>query len=240
MAATISCQNNRQEFPDIGPPLMALYPYTTEEFTLLAASPQLCEKVGPLPMFIIMEVERIRLQKDVRRPFANALPVASTKSLPIAGSMVHLNPLERVSGQQSKTTISDIFLYSIRHKFYLPVNWFSKERLQLAQHRIHDLHTKVHRTEPTSEGSSPDVKVLVFDMVKMSTLWGNDKEHTCLSPMKWQECMTNYLSALIILSPVSNEDLNVDAPLVFSFAVEFWKHLEFFRNYPDFETSYPI
>lgn len=240
LAATMNCRDNREAFPDIGPPLMALYPYSMDEFTLLAASPQLCEKVGPLPTFIIMEVERIRLQKDTRHTVATTSSAITTKSLPVAGSMVLLKPVERISGQQPKTIVSDVFLYSIREKFFLPINWFTNERLQLAQHRLHDLHTKVHRTEPTSQGSSSEVKVQVFDMVKMSTLWGDDKDHTCLSPMKWLECMSNYLAALVTLSPAFNMELDGTALPIFSFAVEFNKHLDFFQNYPDFEKSYPI
>lgn len=57
MDATLNCCDNRTSFPDIGPPLMALFPYTTEEITLLVASPQLCMDVGPLPIFILMEVK---------------------------------------------------------------------------------------------------------------------------------------------------------------------------------------
>ncbi|KAF9070834.1 hypothetical protein BDP27DRAFT_1323084 [Rhodocollybia butyracea] len=164
---------------------MALYPYTTDEFSLLAASTQLSS-------------------------------ATTTKLLPIAGSMFHSNPVKRISGQQPRTIISDVYLYSIRHKFFLPLNWFTKDRLQLAQHRLHDLHTKVHRTEPTAESTPSEVKVLVFDMLKMSALWGDDMEHTCMLPMKWLECMLNYLSALVTLSPAHSPGFN------------------------NFETSYPI
>ncbi|KAF9060720.1 hypothetical protein BDP27DRAFT_1339154, partial [Rhodocollybia butyracea] len=175
----------------------------------------------------------------IRRSSASTASATTTKSLPIAGSMFHSNPVERISGQQPRTIISDVYLYSIRHKFF-PLNWFTKDRLQLAQHRLHDLHTKVHRTELTAESTPSEVKVLVFDMLKMSALWGDDMEHMCMSPMKWLECMSNYLSALVTLSPAHSLGFDGLALPVISFATEFGKHLDFFRNYPDFETSYPI
>ncbi|KAJ3857520.1 hypothetical protein EV368DRAFT_60860 [Lentinula lateritia] len=239
MSATANCWNNRAVFPDIGPPLMALYPYSNEELSLLASNPAICERVGPLPTFILMQIERFKLQKDSSR--IGTATKETTKLLPVAGSLIHSNPVERVSGQQPRTIIPDVFLYSIRQKFYLPVNWFTHEHLQLAQHRLHDLHTKVHRTEPTSEGSLAEApKVIVFDMLKMMTLWGNDDDHTCVSPMQWQKCMENYLSALVILSPIPVMQLDLSILPIISYAEEFRKHVDFFKNYPDFEASYPI
>ncbi|KAE9406902.1 hypothetical protein BT96DRAFT_987164 [Gymnopus androsaceus JB14] len=166
MAATLNCRDDRTHYPDVGPSLLALFPYSTEEITLLIASPDLCVKVGPLPAFIIMQVERIRLQQKEKRG-SSSISKENSKVPPLAGSMVHTNPVERTPGQQPNIIISDIVLYSIRHKLYLPVHWFTNEHLQLVQHRLHDLHTKLIRTDPSSEGSSSELKVSVFDMQKM-------------------------------------------------------------------------
>lgn len=179
MVATLKCSGNRILFPDIGPPLQALFPYAADEITLLASSSELCIRVGPLPTFLLMEIERTRSSKVKKTLNSGSSSKEVSKLLPVAGSMINSNPIVRVPGQQPKSIISDIYLYSIRHKLYLPLHWFSNIHLQQAQHRLHDLYTKVLRAEPTSEGTSTDLKVLVFDVLKMTTLWGNDKIHTC-------------------------------------------------------------
>lgn len=240
IVSTLKCSANRIAFPDVGPPLQSLFPYLEDEIILLAASTELCTKVGPLPTFLLMQIERTRLQKNKRPSNSGSSSKDTPKALPVAGSMLNSNPVTRVAGQQPKSVISEIYLYSIRHKLFLPLHWFSNHHLQLAQHHLHDLHTKILRVEPTSEGSSSDLKVLVFDALKMTTLWGSDKDHSCLSPIKWLECMKNYHAALVILSPTTDVPVNDLTSPSASFAEEFMKHFEFFHAYPDFELTFPI
>lgn len=240
MVATPKCSGDRIAYPDVGPPLQALFPYAADEITLLTASNELCTKVGLLPTFLLMEIEHTHLL-EVKKPSASGSPSKdSLKVLPVAGSMLNSNPVVRVPGQQPKSVISDIYLYSIHHKLYLPLHWFLNAHLQLAQHHLHDLYTKVLRIEPTSEGTSSDLKVLVFDVLTMTILWSNDKSHTCLTPIQWLECMKNYHSALVILSPVTEVSaVDIALPSA-SFAEEFYKHFDFFHDYPNFESTFPI
>ncbi|KAE9401145.1 hypothetical protein BT96DRAFT_938131 [Gymnopus androsaceus JB14] len=175
------CRDDRVSFLDVGPLLKALFPYSSEELAMLAASMELCTKVGPLPTFLLMELKLVQLQKEKK------------------------------------------------------VNWFTNKHLQLAQHRLHDLHTKILYTEPPL-----DLKVLVFNVLKMKTLWGNDADHSCLSPLKWIESMKNYHAALVILSLATDSLVEPADPLSVLFAKEFWRYFIFFRDYPDFELLYPI
>ena len=147
MVATMRCRDDRVSFPDVGPLLKALFPYSSEELAMLAASMELCTKVGPLPTFLPMGLELVQLQKEKKGTKGAEMTKENAKAIPIAGSMVNLNPIERVAGQQPKPVVSKIFLYLIHHKLFLPVNWFTNKHLQLAQHRLHDLHTKILYTD---------------------------------------------------------------------------------------------
>ncbi|KAE9398925.1 hypothetical protein BT96DRAFT_976204 [Gymnopus androsaceus JB14] len=184
---------------DIGLPLAALYPYSQEEFE---------EKV------VQSRMHKTEKEKTVKEK----------GSKPIQGSMVLDNPTARIPGQRPTVTIPSIFLRAIAHKFYPPLNWFTDDRLEFAQHRLHELHTKLIRPEPTVDYPSPE-KILVFDTAKMITLWGSDETYSCLSPLKWQEATTNLLAALVTLS----ESLLTEEMLIrFSFSGEFEKHRKLF------------
>ncbi|KAJ6546158.1 hypothetical protein B0H10DRAFT_2243718 [Mycena sp. CBHHK59/15] len=127
-----------------------------------------------------------------------------TKGRPLKGVMILSNPIVRVPGQQLAVVVPDAVLQSILHKLYVPLH-------------------------------CPD-KVLVFDMLKMiqADNWGSDEQHSCMSPLTWQQAAMNLEAALNTLS----EEVVVGAPDRVTFVTEFRKHRLFFTNYEKFEDNY--
>ncbi|KAF9055532.1 hypothetical protein BDZ89DRAFT_1056107, partial [Hymenopellis radicata] len=232
----LNCRDDRAAFPDVGPPLIPMYAYDEEELQALSSSEDLRNEIRPLPAFVSLYIESIRKTKNSKTQDA---PAEKGKVKSVLGSMALSHPIVRIPGEQPPIIISDVFLHSIANKMYIPLNWFTNERLELAQHRLHDLHTKLFRPDPTSEGTASDSnRVITFDMLKMTALWGSDSSSTCLSPLQWQEAMKNYHIALVSLAPLpptSNDPSQLAPP---SFAGEFFKHFYFFTNYPNFEATY--
>ncbi|KAJ6619159.1 hypothetical protein B0H10DRAFT_2189150 [Mycena sp. CBHHK59/15] len=67
---------------------------------------------------------------------------------------------------------------------------------------------------------------------KLSVDWGTDLKPSCLSPLKWQQALLNYDSALDILSGPAQA-------CQVSFGGEFKKHRDFVIGLPYFEDTYP-
>ncbi len=236
MDQTLNRRDDRAVFPDVGPPLIPMYAYNEEELQALSSSKDLRNEIRPLPAFVSLYIESIRKTKNAKTQDA---PAEKGKAKSVLGSMALLHPIVRIPGERPPIIISDVFLHSIANKMYIPLNWFTNERLELAQHRLHDLHTKLFRPDPTSEGTASDSnRVITFDMLKMTALWGSDSSSTCLSPLQWQEAMKNYHSALVSLAPLPPTSNDPSQPAPPSFAGEFFKHFYFFTNYPNFEATY--
>lgn len=231
---TLDCRDHAGPRPvnlDTGSLLSALYPYAQEEFEELVFSETYCAEVGPLPLFLRRKVIQSRMVKAEKEKSAK-----DKSSKPIQGSMIMDKPLARVPGRRPAVVVPNIFLHAIANKLYPPLNWFTNDRLEFTQHRLHELHTKLIRPEASVDNPSPD-KILVFDMTRMITLWGSDESSLCLSPLKWQEASTNLLSALSTLS----ESLSpVEMLTRFTFAGEFAKHHSFFIDYGSFEEHYNL
>ncbi|KAE9384390.1 hypothetical protein BT96DRAFT_1098643 [Gymnopus androsaceus JB14] len=153
---------------------------------------------------------------------------------PVQGSMILDNPSVRTPGQRPAVIIPKIFLHSIANKLYPPLNWFTNDRLEYAQHCLHDLHSKLIHPKVTPSNPSLE-KTLVFDMTKMYTLWGSDETHACLTPLKWQEASANMHVALVLLL---EHLLPAEQLIHFTYAGEFEKHRSFFIGYKSFEENY--
>ncbi|KAJ6481530.1 hypothetical protein C8R47DRAFT_1218305 [Mycena vitilis] len=231
MDQTLNCKEDRAAHPDVGPPLKAFYGYTQDDMSDMIHSEVYCTDVGPLPTFMRQQIERSR-RKRVER--AEAEKADKTKGRPLQGAMILSNPITRVPGQATAVKVPDVVLQSMVNKLYVPLHWFTDERLQAIQHSLHDLPTKLIRPEVTAEVPSPE-KVLVFDMQKMLLLanWGSDEFSTCLSPLKWQQSSLNMEAALTILSETVTNNPNKE-----TFATQFSLHRRFFTNYPKFEENY--
>ncbi|KAJ7051093.1 hypothetical protein C8F01DRAFT_509030 [Mycena amicta] len=230
---TLRCRDGDRA-ADVGAPLQALYAYTADEIEDMVLGEAYCTAVGPLPVFMRLQVDRVRRRRVVRQELDND-KADKPKTRPLLGSMVLVNPTARIPGQQASVTIPDTMLYSIQNKLYVPLNWLSNERLEKIQHCLHELPTKLIRPEPSKEFPNPD-KVLTFDMAKMMLIWGSDEDHTCLTPLKWQECARNLEHALVLLCGVISSDPLAAA----TFAGEFKKHRLFFVNYAKFEENFRI
>ncbi|KAJ7874552.1 hypothetical protein B0H14DRAFT_3859813 [Mycena olivaceomarginata] len=231
---TLNCKEDRANYVDVGPPLKAFYAYTQDDMTDMIYSEQYCADVGPLPVFIRQQVNRSRRIRTERAD-TEKVEKKKVKGRPVHGSMVLSNPITRLPGQRAAVTIPNVIRHSMAEGLYIPLHWFSDERLQFIQHRLHDVPTKLFRPEPSLEFPSPD-KVLVFDMPKMIPMatWGSDESSACLSPLKWQQAATNMEAALTIVSEV----VPSNAPDKATYASEFRKHRLFFANYDRFEDNY--
>ncbi|KAJ6591928.1 hypothetical protein B0H10DRAFT_2197417 [Mycena sp. CBHHK59/15] len=231
---TLNCKEDRANYVDVGPPLKTFYAYTQDDMTDMIYSEQYCGDVGPLPVFIRQQVNRSRRIR-AERADTEKVEKEKVKGRPVHGSMVLSNPITRLPGQRAAVTIPNVIRHSMAEGLYIPLHWFSDERLQFIQHRLHDVPTKLFRPEPSLEFPSPD-KVLVFDMPKMILMstWGSDESSACLSPLKWQQAATNMEAALTIVSEV----VPSNAPDKATYASEFRKHRLFFTNYDKFEDNY--
>ncbi|KAJ7061892.1 hypothetical protein B0H15DRAFT_981576 [Mycena belliarum] len=212
--ATLNCRDDRANFPDVGPQLKVFYGYLQDDITDMVLSEQYCNDVGPLPAFIRQQVDRARRKRTERADTEKTDKDKAKGRLPLSGAMVLSKPVFRVAGQRPEVVIPDIMLQSILLKLYVPLHWFTDDRLRIIQFCLHDVPTKLIRPEPTDEHPSPD-KVLVFDMQKMMPMsaWGSDEASSCMSPLKWQQCSTNFEAALTILS-----EKNIEA-IAFSLSI---------------------
>ncbi|KAG6859756.1 hypothetical protein C0993_003507, partial [Termitomyces sp. T159_Od127] len=76
----------------------------------------------------------------------------------------------------------------------------------------------------------------------MIPIWGNDDTHLCLSPLRFLEASNNLLKALKLLAKIpdslDHQDSDVFTPT--NHAIEYEKHLNFFKQVEDFENSYAL
>ncbi|KAJ7430622.1 hypothetical protein FB451DRAFT_471045 [Mycena latifolia] len=233
---------------DVGHKLAAYWLYSTGDIQAMVKSTRICDAVGPLPVYLCLMVEQERVnreeaaeteKRDREKERADREKLRAEKerekAAPILGSMVMLNPVFRTPAMRAPVIIPEIYLLTINHRLHPPLTWFTDERLQYAEHYGHQLHMKKYQPlpPPGSSSAAPD-KVMVLDVAKMNTLWGDDEFHSCLSPLGWLQATLNFLAALILLSPAA-----VDSPGN-NFALEFRKHRDFFMNMKNFERDYPL
>ncbi|KAJ6628493.1 hypothetical protein B0H10DRAFT_2209403 [Mycena sp. CBHHK59/15] len=231
---TLNCRDERAKYPDVGPPLICFYAYTAEDMVDMIYSELYCSDVGPLPASIRGELERARKKKSER---TEADKSEKTKGCRIKGSMILSNPVTRWPGQRLSVVIPQVVLLSILHKLYVPLHWFLDKRLDILQHRLHDVSTKLLLPEPSPEFLKPD-KVLVFDMLKLTqdADWGSDEHSSCMSPLQWQQCMLNMEVALTTLSEEVPDVAGTPPKL--TCVAQFRQHRLFFLNYEKFEEHF--
>ncbi|KAG6881679.1 hypothetical protein C0992_000443, partial [Termitomyces sp. T32_za158] len=77
----------------------------------------------------------------------------------------------------------------------------------------------------------------------MVALWGNDDNHECLSPLRFLEASKNLLAALQLLCKAPTESAEpTHSPTSSStnYAIEYEKHLSYFKQMDDFEDTFAI
>jgi hypothetical protein len=228
---------------DVGVRLMAYWLYSTADIQAMVKSVRVCDAVGPLPVYMCLMVEQARInrlefeedekrEREKERSDREKLRAEKEKekATPVIGNMVMSNPVVRTPAFCAPVVIPDIYLLSIFHRIHPPINWFTDERIQFAEQYGHQLASKQIRPIDTASTE----KVTVFDVAKMTAIWGNDEAHSCLSPLGWQGATLNFLDALVRLCPPPSN------PPVQNFADEFRKHRDFFVKLKNFEKDYPL
>jgi hypothetical protein len=219
IVATLNCQCDRINHPDVGEMLKPLWPYTNEELTELALDDEFRKDVGPLPLFIRGHIQGIKEGKK------------SSLVDNISGSMILSNPITRVPGQQLPVDFPLVFLQTLKNT-PIPLTWFSNDRIRQAMHDYNSIHTKQIRPEPTQSNPNPE-KVTILDLQKMSQTWGLDDHPDCMSPLEFQQFSKNFLAALGLLCPPS-------VPSTQTYAAEMEKHFKFFLGLEEFEKYFTV
>ncbi|KAG6886840.1 hypothetical protein C0992_002074 [Termitomyces sp. T32_za158] len=101
------------------------------------------------------------------------------------------------------------------------------------------IHTKFVHPFGVKEQSGEKVQLL--DLAKMISLWGNDDLPECLSPLHFIEASKN-LAALQLLCKAPTISLDALQPPISgltNYAIEYERHLSYFRQINDFEDTYP-
>ena len=161
---TVLCRQDRANHPDVGLPLKGFYDYLKTEWTAIARSDDLLKQVGPIPAFVQVGVDKIK---------------ESDKLKGVVGSMVMHNPITRSPGQQPEVAIPKVVCQTLACGIKLPLHYFFDSNLEKAGFNIADLHTKMLAPEASADNPSPH-KVLIFDMAKMSEIWGDNSSLSVL------------------------------------------------------------
>ena len=147
------------------------------------------------------------------------------------GHQIMHNPITRSPGQRPEVAIPKLVCQTMACGIKLPLHYFFDSNLEKAGFDIADLHTKMLAPEASTDNPSPH-KVLIFDMAKMSEIWGDDSSASVFTPIRWQQASKNMLRTLEVMS----EDAKKTSKP--TFYGEYNKHLSFFLQVPDFEDSF--
>ena len=213
---TVLCREDRVNHPDVGLPVKGMYDYLRHEWLTMARSNDLLKQVGPVPAFVQVGLDKIK---------------EGDKLKGVAGSMVINNPITRSPGQRPLPAVPKIICQTLACRIKVPLHYFFDSNLESANFNIANLHTKMLAPEPSSDNPSPH-KVLIFDMAKMSEIWGDDLSPSVFTPLRWQQASKNLLRTLNIMSEDAKKTTRP------TFAGEYTKHLDFFLNVPDFEEDF--
>lgn len=231
---------------DIGPPLKPLYLYTKAEIQDLIDSEALCALLSPLPPSLLRDIVASRVQNKRQAETERQTlkekdkEVDDTIRSKLLGSMGMANPVERSLGESRDVVIPTIYLLNIRNRFPPPLHFFTNRHIDLVNNSPQMIHTKVVRSFNSDDRSTD--KVLLLDIAKMIQVWGNDDSHLCLTPMRFIEASKNLREALNFLGKKPSEADPADGPTSSStnHAIEYGKHLNFFRQIENFEDTYPL
>ncbi|KAG6886511.1 hypothetical protein C0992_003634 [Termitomyces sp. T32_za158] len=231
---------------DIGPALKPLFFYSDEEVKELVDSETLCALFAPLPASLLREVvatrSRMRQEAETERQVQREKDkeVDASIRVKLLGSMEMTNPIERNLGEAKDIVIPTIYLLNIRNRYPPPLHFFTNHRIEQIHNAPQTIHTKVMR--PFEMDGDLVEKVQLLDLAKMIPLWGNNDTFECLSPLHFLEASKNLLTCLKLLSRAPTEPDGADHPTSNStnHAIEYGKHLEFFKQVEDFEDTYPL
>ncbi|KAG6894838.1 hypothetical protein C0992_004369 [Termitomyces sp. T32_za158] len=232
---------------DVGPALKLSYCYTETELKELANSQALCDSLGPFPPSLIRQIaaSRARGKKEAelvrQAEKEKEREIDSSIRNKLLGTMEMQNPVKRVFGEAKETVIPTIFLLNIRNRLIPPLHFFTNNQIELVHTSPQVIHTKFVRLFGIDEQCGEKVQLL--DLGKMITLWGNDDVYECLSPLRFLEASKNLLAALQLLCKPPTESTDpLQAPTSNStnYAIEYKKHLSYFKQMNDFEDTFAL
>ncbi|KAG6893655.1 hypothetical protein C0992_009181, partial [Termitomyces sp. T32_za158] len=247
ISKTINVKNTAVPRPadlDVGPPLKSLFFYSDDEVLELANNEDLCSLFAPLPVSLLREIISIRArnkneaeaERQAQKDREKETDVSTRSKL--LGTMEMTNPVERALGEAREVVIPTVYLLNIRNRYSPPLHFFTNARIEQVNNSPQTIHTKVLR--PFGAGDDSVEKVQLLDLSKMISLWGNDDTPDCLSPLRFLEASKNFLSALQLLCrpPIDLDNSGQPSSRSTNHALEYEKHLNYFKQVEDFEITY--
>ncbi|KAJ7511485.1 hypothetical protein B0H11DRAFT_1899941 [Mycena galericulata] len=233
-------KNNTVGNKDVGPKLKAYYIYTRDEMEDMVSSQYYCEHVvAPIPPMMadyIVRERRTRAKAEAdekKKKEEEKAAKEKDKATSLLGSMVMSNPIFLNATSRAVVSTPDIFLASIVNQNFLPIFWFTDERLRFATENPHQIPVK--HVRPISNPSAD--KIALVDTGKLAVEWGGDDSADDVSVHCWVQASLNFLAALKRLCPAANPNDPSPPP---TFAGEMEKHRNFFLNLDDFEKDFPV
>ncbi|KAG6894426.1 hypothetical protein C0992_006120, partial [Termitomyces sp. T32_za158] len=159
----------------------------------------------------------------------------------LLGTMEMQNPVKRVFGEAKGIVIPIIYLLNISNRLILPLHSFTNNKIELAHTSPQTIHTMF--VWPYGLEDQLGKKVQLLDLGKMITLWGNNNNYECLSPLRFLEASKNLLAALQLLCKALTESWeSMQSPIANStnYAIEYEQHLSYFKQMDDFKNTFPF
>lgn len=154
--------------------------------------------------------------------------------------MVMLDSVEHSLEKSRDILILTVYLLNIQNYLPSPLHFFTNNNIDLVNNLPQLVYTKVvHLFDPDNNLTE---KIFLLDMSKIIAAWGNDNNHTCLSPLQFLEASKNLLEALRLLSKASVlvDSIGPSTSDSNNHAIEYEKHLNFFKQVKNFENSYSL
>ncbi|KAJ7504521.1 hypothetical protein B0H11DRAFT_1905727 [Mycena galericulata] len=223
---------------DVGAPLRPYYGYAAEDRELLIASDSTERASGPLPFFLTVEIERERTKRKNLTETARAQREAERAAKevgprPALGTLVMVNPQPVSSTITGAPLIPELWLTSLQHKVYFPLNFWLDDNLTRANDYPHVFPT-------TSLSNVPGISVL--NVTKASLDMGPEDPST-LTPGLWRQASINLLSAWQMLCPnlPRTDPAFVPTPASeYESHVSYFVHQEVFEKLEFFPVWYPV
>ncbi|KAJ6469721.1 hypothetical protein C8R47DRAFT_765616 [Mycena vitilis] len=214
---------------DVGAPLQAYFAYSDHYRELLVTSEAIEKSSGPLPFFVLMEIEgertkRKNLSESARAQRDQDRTVRDLPAHPALGTMVMTNPRPVSSTISGAPVIPDLWLTSLRNRVIFPLNFWSDTNLNAANDFPHNYPSMQLHNAPG---------VMVLNVAKAIALMG-DESTAKLSPGLWRQCSINNLAAWEILCPKVSRD---DPAFVPTPASEYKEHVSYWANQDVFEDT---
>ncbi|KAK6991480.1 hypothetical protein R3P38DRAFT_2572145, partial [Favolaschia claudopus] len=213
---------------DVGYPLRPSYAYSVEDKELLVSSDSAEKATGPLPLHFLLEIERERTkrknlaetarnQREQERAAKDAV-----SSRPALGTMVMTDPRPISATISGSPPIPELWLTSLQHKVFFPLNFWLDKTLRQANDFPHSFAV-------TSLSNASGVAVLNVNKA-LSEL--GDEDVSNMTPGLWRYASINLLSAWKKLCP---DTPRTDPGFQPTPASEYEQHVAFFANQDIFE-----